>query len=221
MAKRFLMVTADSTDELAVSRRLSLLEACGLRADEAPWIRLDAGPIPHLDMFMWDGVLFADPQMTPRTRASHLRQDEVNHSAMRLIEATMNAGRPFFALGTAFPLVGKILGKAWVCQPKETARETHLRKTPAGKLDRLLGSLHFRLRVRADYDATVPATQQELSVLAIGEDSPAQLLRFLDTGYFTSANLPLTLPEANSGIASLADLLSSFVDNYGGSDDAA
>lgn len=214
------MITADSIDEVAVAKRLNLLEACGLQPDEAPWVRLDAGSLPRLDMFMWDGILFADPTLKPYTRASYLRQTEVNHSALRLIESAMEAKRPFFALGATFSLIGDILGKTWQCHTRSVPQEVSLRKTPAGKLDPLLTDLDFYLRADLHYHVSEPTAHEALSVLAISEEHSAQVVRLDDAGYFTAADLPDSLPR-QAQVSSISDLLLSFTNAFGGSDDAA
>jgi GMP synthase (glutamine-hydrolysing) len=183
----FLLLASRAEDVAADDEYAAFLRATGLSADELRRIRLEAGPLPDLDLDDWSGVLLGGGPFNssdPPADKSPV-QHRVEAELRSLLDEVVDRDLPFFGacygIGTLGVhqggVVDRTYGEPISCVP--------ISLTPAGTADPVLAGLPERFDALVGHKEACRVLPPTAVLLATSPACPVQMFRVGENVYAT------------------------------------
>lgn len=175
----FLLLATRAEDEAADDEYLAFLRATGLSADELRRIRLEAGPLPPLDLDDWSGVLLGGGPFNSSDPAEEKSpvQHRVEAELRSLLDEVVARDLPFFGacygIGTLGVHQGGVVDRTYA----EPVSCVPITLTPAGTADPLLAGLPRQFDALAGHKEACRVLPPSAVLLASSPACPVQMFR--------------------------------------------
>jgi GMP synthase (glutamine-hydrolysing) len=186
--KPFLLLATRSDDEVADEEYASFLEAGGLEPDELRRVRLEAAPLPPIDLDDYSGIIVGGSPFNasdPVDGKSDV-QLRVERELGELLDTVVPRDFPFlgacYGIGLlASRLDGGVVDGSW----PEVAGPTEVTLTAEGAVDRVFAALPERFEAYVGHKEACSRLPVGAVLLASGENCPVQAFRVGDNVYAT------------------------------------
>jgi GMP synthase (glutamine-hydrolysing) len=185
--KPFLLLASRDDDEAADDEVAGFLAAGGLAPHQLVRLRLEAAPMPPIDLDDYSGIIVGGSPYNASDPDSvkSAAQIRVESELGLLIDRVTERDYPFFGACYGIGLLAGHLGGVVDGSHAETAGPTRVTVTPEGRSDQLFG------RLAGDFDAFVGHKEScavlppGATLLATGPDCPVQAFRIGANVYAT------------------------------------
>ena len=192
--KPFLLLATRTDDEAADEEYASFLDAGGLEPDELVRVRLDAAPMPHIDLDDYSGVIVGGSPFNT-SESAELKSElqlRVEDELGRLVDRVVERDFPFFGacygIGLLTSRLGGLVDGTW----PETAGPTTVTVSAAGAADQLFGALETSFDAFVGHKEACTVLPRGGVVLASSEKCPVQAFRVGANVYATQFHPELT-----------------------------
>jgi len=192
--KPFLLLATRTDDEAADEEYASFLAAGGLEPDELVRVRLDAAPMPRIDLDDYSGVIVGGSPFNT-SESAELKSElqlRVEDELGRLVDRVVERDFPFFGacygIGLLTSRLGGLVDGTW----PETAGPTTVTVSEAGAADQLFGALDRSFDAFVGHKEACTVLPRGGVVLASSEKCPVQAFRIGDNVYATQFHPELT-----------------------------
>ena len=192
--KPFLLLATRPEDEAADDEYAGFLDAGGLRPGELRRIRLEAEPLPHIDLADYSGIIVGGSPFNasdPTARKSDL-QRRVERELGELLDRVVDADFPFlgacYGVGLLARHLDGVVDGAW----PEEAGPTRVIVTPEGSRDPLFGSLLPSFDAFVGHKEACSRLPAGAVLLASSDLCPVQAFRVGTNAYATQFHPELT-----------------------------
>lgn len=239
----FLLLASRAEDVAADDEYAAFLRATGLTADELHRIRLEAGPLPPLDLDDWSGVLLGGGPFNssdPVAEKSAV-QRRVEAELQSLLDDVVARDFPFFGACYGIGTLGVHQGGVVDRTHGEPVSCVPIQLTPAGTADPVLAGVPERFQALAGHKEACRVLPPTAVLLATSPACPVQMFRvgqnvyatqfhpeldvdgvvtrvrvYRDAGYFPSAELEQLIARLTAAVVTEpARMLANFVARYG------
>jgi GMP synthase (glutamine-hydrolysing) len=175
----FLLLATRAEDEAADDEYRAFLRATGLSADELRRIRLEAGPLPPLDLDDWSGVLLGGGPFNSSDPAEEKSpvQHRVEAELRSLLDEVVARDLPFFGacygIGTLGVHQGGVVDRTYA----EPVSCVPITLTPAGTADPVLAGLPRQFDALAGHKEACRVLPPSAVLLASSPACPVQMFR--------------------------------------------
>lgn len=185
--KPFVLLASRAEVRAADEEYLAYLRFCGLDPEQLLRIRLDAGPLPHLDLKSISGVIvggspftFSDP---PESKSDV--QHRVEHELAGLLDRLVAEDFPFlgacYGVGTLGSHQGALIDRTF----GEPLGAVQVRITPDGGTDPLLAGLPREFSAFVGHKEACTRLPEHAALLASSPSCPVQMFRIKQNLYAT------------------------------------
>jgi GMP synthase (glutamine-hydrolysing) len=192
----FLMLSSRGEDLAADEEYAAFLRCTGLTAEQLHRIRLEAGPLPELDLDDWSGIFIgggpfnsSDPE---ETKSVVQRRVEADLSA--LLDEVVDRDFPFFGacygVGTLGVHQGGVVDRTY----SEPISAVPVTLTPAGLADPLLAGMPERFDAFVGHKEACRVLPPSAVLLASSPACPVQMFRVKTNVYATQFHPELDVP---------------------------
>ena len=183
--KPFLLLSCRPEDAAAEGERLSVLHFSGLPDDMLHQIRVEAGPLPVLDLDDYSGVLLGGGPYNSSDPVKSDVQLRVEADLRRVLEDVFEHDKPFlglcYGIGTVTAHMGGIVDRTH----GEPAGPVWVRRTDAGHRDPLLEEVPEKFQVFVGHKEAVRELPEGAVLLVEGAACPVQMFRVQKNCYVT------------------------------------
>ncbi|MDO5064401.1 MAG: glutamine amidotransferase [Actinomyces bowdenii] len=185
--KPFLFLATRDDDEPADAEYEAFLARTGLEESSLVRLRLEAEPLPEVDLEDWSGILVGGSPFNASTpeelkSATQLRvEDELG----RLLDRVVAADFPFlgacYGVGTLARHQGAVIDTTY----REEVGAPDITLTPAGREDPICAGIPEVFQAFVAHKEAVTVPPANAVVLATGQDCPIQIFRVRSNLYAT------------------------------------
>lgn len=190
----FLLLSTRPEDEAAEGERAAVARFGGLSDDELVQLRVEAGPLPPIDLADWSGILLGGGPFNSSDRDKSDLQLRVEADLRRILDDAIAADFPFLGLcygvGTVASHLGGVVDRTY----GEAVGAVDLTVTDAGRQDPLLADVGDRFRGFVGHKEAVTVLPDSAVLLVEGEACPVQMFRVGANGYVTQFHPELDVP---------------------------
>lgn len=196
--KPFLLLSTRPEDDAAEGEYEAILRFGGLTPDELVQVRVEAEPLPELDLADYSGVILGGgPFNSSDTEKGELQQ-RVEADLDAVLEDVFDLELPFLGLCYGIGTVTTHLGGHVDRTHGEPVSAVDIHVTPEGRSDPLLRDVPDTFRAFVGHKEAVSELPEGAVLLAGGKACPVQMFRVGDDCYVTQFHPELDAP----GIAS-------------------
>lgn len=192
----FLLLATRAEDEAADGEYAAFLRVTGLSEGQLRRIRMEAGPLPELDLDDYSGVLIgggpfnsSDP---PATKSAVQRR--VEHELRTLLDQIVVRDFPFFGACYGVGTLGVHQGGVVDTRYAEPVSCTSIELTPAGRADPVLAGLPGRFEAFVGHKEACCVLPPSAVLLATSAGCPVQMFRVKQNLYATQFHPELDVP---------------------------
>jgi GMP synthase (glutamine-hydrolysing) len=192
----FLLLSSRPEDLAADEEYAAMLRCTGLAHGELRRVRLEAGPLPRLDLDDWSGILLgggpfnsSDP---PRQKTAVQRRVEAELAA--LLDDVVARDFPFFGACYGIGALGSHQGGVVDRQHSEPISAVPVTLTPAGLEDPVLAGLPDTFDAFVGHKEACRVLPPSAVLLATSPACPVQMFRVRTNVYATQFHPELDLP---------------------------
>jgi GMP synthase (glutamine-hydrolysing) len=193
--KPFLLLATRSDDEVADEEYASFLDAGGLAPAELHRVRLEAGPMPAIDLSDYSGIIVGGSPFNasdPDEAKSEV-QHRIEREFAELLEVVVPRDYPFLGACYGIGLLTSNLPDGVVDDRfPEVAGPTRVTLTEHGESDPVFGSLGHEFEAYVGHKEACTVLPRGAVLLARGENCPVQAFRVGDNVYATQFHPELT-----------------------------
>lgn len=193
--KPFLLLATRAEDEAADGEYRAFLDATGLAAEQLVRIRLEATPLPQLDLESYSGIIVGGSPFTvsdPVSTKSEV-QLRVEGELFRLLDDVVARDFPFLGACYGVGLLGAHGGGLVDDAHSEPVGPVSVRLTEEGRADAVFGALEPRFDAFVGHKESCSVLPQGATLLAAGESCPVQGFRLGQNVYATQFHPELTV----------------------------
>jgi GMP synthase (glutamine-hydrolysing) len=183
----FLLLSTRAEDDAADDEYAAFLRAAGLEERELRRVRVEAGPMPEIDLDEHAGILLGGSPFTtsdPVERKSRV-QLRVERDIARLLDAVVARDFPFlgacYGIGTLGTHQGGVVDRTY----GEPISAVRVELTPAGRTDPLLAGLPAAFEAFVGHKEACRVLPPSATLLAGSAGCPVQMFRVGRNGYAT------------------------------------
>jgi GMP synthase (glutamine-hydrolysing) len=193
--KPFLLLATRDDDEAADDEYRGFLEAGGLGENDLRRVRLEAAPMPAIDLDDYSGVIVGGSPFnaSDAPAAKTAVQSRVERELGTLIDEIIERDYPFFGACYGIGLLTSHLGGVVDDSFPETAGPTRVSLTADGAADQLFGGLEGDFDAYVGHKEACALLPQGAVLLARGERCPVQAFRIGHNVYATQFHPELSL----------------------------
>ncbi|GAB3606718.1 glutamine amidotransferase [Conyzicola nivalis] len=193
--KPFLLLATRDDDEAADDEYRGFLEAGGLDPDELDRVRLEAAPMPAIDLDDYSGVIVGGSPFnaSDAPAAKTAVQSRVERELGTLIDEIIERDFPFFGACYGIGLLTSHLGGVVDDSYPETAGPTRVALTADGETDQLFGRLDRDFDAFVGHKEACAVLPDGAVLLARGDRCPVQAFRIGHNVYATQFHPELSL----------------------------
>ncbi|NLF03548.1 MAG: glutamine amidotransferase [Actinomycetales bacterium] len=193
--KPFLLLATRAEDVAADDEHRSVLEHGGLRPEQVHRVRLEAGPLPAIDLDEYSGVIVGGSPFNSSD------PDEDKSPTQHRVEAELSAlldeivDRDFPFLGACYGVgtLGSHQGAVIDTTFSEPVGPTMIQLTEAGRTDPLLAGMPERFEAFVGHKEAVARLPEHAVLLASSAACPVQMFRVRENLYATQFHPELDL----------------------------
>lgn len=195
MVKPFLLLATRSEDAVADTEYASLLRLGGLAESELVRIRLEAAPMPDLDLDDYSGVIVGGSPFTTSIPDEHKSdtQRRVEAELATLLDELVARDFPFLGACYGVGTLGRYIGGVIDDTYGEPISAPVITLTEEGRVDPLLAGLPETFQAFVGHKEACAHLPQTATVLAGSERCPVQMFRVRTNLYGTQFHPELTL----------------------------
>lgn len=202
--KPFLLLASRAEDAAADDEYRAYLRYCGLEPDQLRRIRLEAAPLPDLELEDYSGIIVGGSPYTssdpPEQKSA--TQVRVEHELAGLLDRTVAADYPFFGACYGVGTLGRHQGAVIDRTYGEDVGGVEVRLTADGERDPLLRGLPSRFTAFVGHKEACTVLPSHAVLLATSDKCPVQMFRIRKNLYATQFH-----PELDAdGIATRIDI---------------
>lgn len=183
--KPFLLLSCRPEDAAAENERRSVQHFSGLPEDKLHQIRVEAAPLPMIDLDDYSGVLLGGGPYNSSDEIKSETQLRVEADIRRVLEDVFAADLPFlglcYGIGTVTAHMGGVVDKTY----SEPAGPITVRRTDAGHRDPLLAEVPETFRTFVGHKEAVRELPEGAVLLVEGDVCPVQMFRVQKNCYVT------------------------------------
>lgn len=175
----FVLLASRADDEVADEEYESYLSFTGLRSAELRRIRMEAGPLPRMDLDAIAGVILAGSPFTT-TKPLELKsatEQRVERELAPLLSEILRRDLPFLGVCYGIGTMGTVAGGAVDATWAEPTSAVEVRLTAAGVADEVARALPPSFNAFVGHTEAMTRTPPGAVVLAASDRCPVQLLR--------------------------------------------
>lgn len=183
--KPFLLLGTREDDSAAVGEFEAIQRHCGLDSGDLVHLRVEAEPIPPLDLSDFSGVILGGGSFNTTDAVKNRLQQRVESELQALLGRVIAQDMPFLGLCYGVGVVTSALGGVVGREFAESAGAVEVRLTEVGGADPVCAGLapSFHAFVGHKEACTIPP--RGAAVLALGEHCPVQMYRVGHNVYVT------------------------------------
>ncbi|WP_448614047.1 glutamine amidotransferase [Modestobacter sp. URMC 112] len=192
----FLLLGSRAEDDAADDEYAAFLRATGLTADELHRIRLEAAPLPPLDLDDWSGVLLGGGPFNSSDPAEDKSpvQRRVEAELGALLDEVVARDLPFFGACYGIGTLGVHQGGVVDRTHGEPVSCVPITLTPAGRADPVLAGLPERFDALVGHKEACRVLPPTAVLLASSPACPVQMFRVGRNVYATQFHPELDVP---------------------------
>jgi len=193
--KPFLLISTRSEDDAADSEYASMLALGGLAETELERLRLEAEPLPDLDLEAYSGIILGGSPFTSSVPDEHKSdtQRRVEAELSGLLDVLVERDYPFFGacygIGTLARHIGGVLDGTY----SEPISAPVISLTDEGRADPVLAGLPTSFQAFVGHKEACTHLPESAVILATSEHCPVQMFRVRSNLYGTQFHPELTL----------------------------
>lgn len=193
--KPFLLISTRSEDDAADSEYASMLELGGLAGHELERLRLEAEPLPELDLDAYSGIILGGSPFTSSIPEEHKSDTQlrVEGELGGLLDVLVERDYPFFGacygIGTLARHIGGVLDGTYA----EPISAPAITLTDEGRSDPVLAGLPTSFQAFVGHKEACTHLPESAVILATSEHCPVQMFRVRTNLYGTQFHPELTL----------------------------
>lgn len=187
MAQRFLFLASRPEDEVADDEYAALLWLSGLHESELVRVRMEAGPLPAIDLPSFAGVILGGSPFTasiPEARKT-APQRRVEAELEPLLAEILRRDQPFLGICYGVGAMGSVAGGVVDSTFREDTGPATITVTPEGRADAVTRVLPAQFQAFVGHTEAFRVPPPGGVVLARSAACPVQLLRLGKNIYIT------------------------------------
>lgn len=194
--KPFLLLATRSEDAVADTEYTSLLRLGGLRESELRRVRLEAGPMPELELADYSGIIVGGSPFTTSIPDEHKSdtQRRVEAELATLLDRVIEQDFPFLGACYGVGTLGRHIGGVIDDTYGEPISAPLISVTEDGARDPLLAGMPPAFRAFVGHKEACAHLPETATILAASEHCPVQMFRVRSNLYGTQFHPELTLP---------------------------
>jgi GMP synthase (glutamine-hydrolysing) len=183
----FLLLASRAEDVAADDEYAAFLRATGLSTDELHRIRLEAGPLPPLDLDDWSGVLLGGGPFNSSdpVESKSVVQLRVEAELRSLLDEVVARDFPFFGACYGIGTLGVHQGGVVDRTHAEPVSCVPIELTPAGTTDPVLAGMPERFDALVGHKEACRVPPPTAALLATSRACPVQMFRVGQNVYAT------------------------------------
>ncbi|MBT2512555.1 glutamine amidotransferase [Arthrobacter sp. ISL-30] len=202
--KPFLLLASRAEDAAADDEYRAYLRYCGLEPDQLRRIRLEAAPLPELELEDYSGIIVGGSPYTssdpPEQKSAS--QVRVEDELAGLLDRIVAADFPFFGACYGVGTLGRHQGAVVDRTYGEDVGGVEIRLTPDGERDPLLRGLPSRFTAFVGHKEACTVLPSHAVLLGTSDKCPVQMFRIRKNLYATQFH-----PELDAdGLATRIDI---------------
>jgi GMP synthase (glutamine-hydrolysing) len=185
--KPFLLLATRAEDTAAEDEYAAYLRYCGLAPVQLRRIRLEAAPLPELDLAKYSGVIVGGSPFTSSDPADHksATQHRVEHELAGLLDRIVEQDFPFlgacYGVGTLGTHQGAVIDRTF----GEPLGAAEIELTDAGMADPVLRGMPARFTAFTGHKEACSSLPAHAVLLASSQACPVQMFRIKQNLYAT------------------------------------
>lgn len=185
--KPFLLLASRAEDAAAEDEYAAYLRYGGLSPEQLHRIRLEAGPLPELDLAAYSGVIVGGSPFTSSDPSTHksATQHRVERELARLLDGIVDQDFPFlgacYGVGTLGAHQGALIDRTF----GEPLGAVEVELTDAGIADPLLRGMPRRFTAFTGHKEACTTLPSHAVLLASSQACPVQMFRIKQNLYAT------------------------------------
>lgn len=192
--KPFLLLSTRPEDAAAEGERAAVAAFGGLADSELHQIRVEAGPLPAIDLDDYSGVLLGGGPFNSSDTDKSALQLRVEADLRRVLDDVLANDRPFLGLCYGIGTITTHLGGTVDRQFGEAVGAVDVSLTDAGRQDPLLVEVPDEFRAFGGHKEAVSRLPDRAVLLAEGRACPVQMFRVGANCYVTQFHPELDAP---------------------------
>ncbi|WP_138444861.1 glutamine amidotransferase [Sinomonas susongensis] len=192
----FLLLATRDNDVVADDEYRAFCEYGGLDPDELRRVRVEAGPLPEIDLHEFSGVILGGSPFTASDPVEEKSPEQLRVEAEigRLLDRIVEEDFPFFGACYGVGLLGRHEGAVVDRRFGEPVGPVRVKLTPAGLVDPLCAGLQPSFDAFVGHKEAVRTLPSNAALLAGSASCPVQMFRFRRNLYATQFHPELDLP---------------------------
>lgn len=192
--KPFLLLATRDHDRAATAEYESVRRHAGLEPDDLVHVRVEAGPLPEIDLSEYSGVLLGGSSLNVSDEIKSDHQQRVEADLRGLVRQIVDEDVPFFGMcygvGTITSYLGGVVDKTY----GEAVGGVPITLTDDGVADPVAAGIPRTFHAFVGHKEASNGVPPGAVLLATGEASPVQMYRVGDNVYVTQFH-----PELDAG----------------------
>ncbi|PFG18402.1 GMP synthase (glutamine-hydrolysing) [Propionicimonas paludicola] len=193
--KPFLLIATRDHDQAADDEYRSVLRHTGLRADELERLRLEAAPMPSIDLNDYAGILLGGSPFNVSDTEKSPVQLRVEAELGSLLARVIEADVPFLGMCYGIGIMVDALGGVVDQSNGEPVNAAEVRLTEAGRTDPLLAGVGDSFHAFVAHKEGCAVAPSPMVVLGAGAVCPLQVVRIGRHVYATQFHPELDADE--------------------------
>ena len=185
--KPFLLLASRAEDTAAEDEYRAYLRYCGLQPEQLQRIRMEAAPLPALELSDYSGVIVGGSPFTSSDPAEHksATQHRVERELAGLLDRVVAEDFPFLGACYGVGTLGSHLGAPIDGTYAEPISVVDVSLTDAGRADPLLVGMPDTFPAFVGHKEAIAALPAAATLLASSATCPVQMFRVGDNVYAT------------------------------------
>jgi len=175
--KPFLLIATRDHDQAAADEYHAVLRHSGLRADQLEHLRLEAAPMPSIDLDDYAGILLGGSSFNVSDRDKSPVQVRVEAELSALLARVIEADFPFLGMCYGIGIIVDALGGVVATANGEPVSAAQVRLTEAGLADPLLAGVGESFHAFVAHKEGCAIAPSGVDVLGVGSSCPLQVIR--------------------------------------------
>lgn len=193
--KPFLLLATRDHDGAAVAEYRSVMKHAGLTEAELVHVRVEAGPLPDIDLDAYSGVLLGGSPLNISDEVKSELQVRVEADIRGLLDRIVDEDRPFlglcYGIGTVTAHLGGVVDRRY----GEPVGAAAVSLTDAGHADPLLAGIPHEFHAFVGHKEACSALPDGVELLATGRACPVQMYRVGVNVYVTQFHPELDVTD--------------------------